>query len=87
MATKKKTIKKIAKKTTKKTINFEKCYNKLMKDLDNVYFRLLDTKHEVCNGTICNKDLTEEMWEITHMMTNIFSEADKAIDPFYNGND
>lgn len=79
MATKKKT----AKKTTKKTVNFEKCYTKLMKDLDNIYFRLLDTKHEICNGTICNKDLTEEMWEITHMMSTALSDSDKSTDPFY----
>lgn len=79
MATKKKT----AKKTTKKTVNFEKCYTKLMKDLDDIYFRLLDTKHEICNGTICNKDLTEEMWEITHMMSTALSDSDKATDPLY----
>lgn len=71
------------KKTTKKTINFEKSYNQLMKDMDSVCFRMFELRDEVFNGTISNKDLIEEMWNITSMMSNSLSAADQSTDPLY----
>jgi len=71
------------KKTTKKTINFEKSYNQLMKDMDSVCFRMFELKDEVFNGTISNKDLIEELWNVTNMMSNSLSTADQSTDPLY----
>ena len=71
------------KKTTKKTINFEKSYNQLMKDMESVCFRMFELKDEVFNGTISNKDLIEEMWNVTNMMSNSLSAADQSTDPLY----
>lgn len=71
------------KKKTKKTINFEKSYNQLMKDMDSVCFRMFELRDEVFNGTISNKDLIEEMWNITSMMSNSLSAADQSTDPLY----
>lgn len=71
------------KKTTKKTINFEKSYNQLMKDMESVCFRMFELKDEVFNGTISNKDLIEELWNVTNMMSNSLSTADQSTDPLY----
>lgn len=74
-------------KPVKKTVNFEKCFNKLANDMDSVCFTLFELRDEVFNGSITNKQLLEDLWNITNTMSNSLSDADHAADPLYKDND
>ena len=75
------------KKTKKKPINFEKAYNKLMVDMESVCFTLFEVKEMVTSGTITNKDLIEELYELCHSMSNSLGDSDRFTDPFYEDGD
>ena len=75
------------KKTKKKPVNFEKAYNKLMADMESVCFTLFEVKELVTSGTITNRDLIEELYELSHSMSDSLGRSDRDTDPFYEDAD
>ena len=78
MATKKKTNK-------KREINYKKVYQTFSMGVDNVLFLLHDLKDEAFEGTITNRELVEKLFVINQKLLSAFETADKAVDPYGDG--